>query len=88
MSKKVFQSFRINEFKSINFCLFWNVFTFLSSLIVAYICVQHTSSYIYIYIYIYICLDVVQTMHQTVVHCTIGPFLQSQNKQEKLVELG
>ena len=28
-------------------------------------------------------LDVVETAHQTVVHCTVGPILQSQNKIEK-----
>ena len=31
----------------------------------------------------YICLDVVETTHQTVVHFTVGPILQSQNKVEK-----
>ena len=31
----------------------------------------------------YICLDVVETVHQTVVQFTVGPILQSQNKIEK-----
>ena len=31
----------------------------------------------------YICLDVVETVHQTV-HCTVGSILQLQNKNEKL----
>ena len=32
----------------------------------------------------YICLDVVETVHQTVVHCTvIVPIMQSQNENEK-----
>ena len=31
-----------------------------------------------------ICLDVVETMHQTVVQCTVGSILQSQNKIEKI----
>ena len=35
-----------------------------------------------------ICLDVVETMHQTVVQCTVGPILQSQNKNEKLGGVG
>ena len=31
----------------------------------------------------HIYLDVVETVHQTVVHCTVGSILQSQNKIEK-----
>ena len=30
-----------------------------------------------------ICLDVVETVHQTVVHGTVRPILQSPNKNEK-----
>ena len=59
----------LSQFTSV---FFWNVFHFLVGFR-RRIYMRAT----------YICLDIVESVHQNVVHCTVGPILQSQIKKEK-----